>query len=202
MDVAAIDQSRPSATRTATPIHPMRSMRCIFIPHLGKIGLAYFSPSECEVAHTLRGIVSRVLAARHGFYRRFRHHRNRSLTRRWLTSRAATAWAALAAKRLDHGILHLRIKVEPLFRHLANCLCHEAPQQTARPRRTDRVLDWPWADGVSVGVGVVAAAAITGGRLAYLFATEHSHTISSVVQCSINHISVLVFPANTQHNER
>jgi hypothetical protein len=31
-------------------------MRCIFIPHLGKMGLAYFSPSECEVAHTSRGI--------------------------------------------------------------------------------------------------------------------------------------------------
>ena len=31
-------------------------MRCIFIPHLGKIGLAYFSPSECEVAHASRGI--------------------------------------------------------------------------------------------------------------------------------------------------
>jgi hypothetical protein len=31
-------------------------MRCIFIPHLGKIGLAYFSPSEREVAHTSRGI--------------------------------------------------------------------------------------------------------------------------------------------------
>src|SRR6478672_8062722 len=53
LDVAAADQSRPSATRTARPIHPMR---CIFIPHLGKIGLAYFSPSECEVAHTSRGI--------------------------------------------------------------------------------------------------------------------------------------------------
>src|SRR3954466_2821898 len=53
LDVAAADQSRPSATRTARPIHPMR---CIFIPHLGKIGFAYFSPSECEVAHTSRGI--------------------------------------------------------------------------------------------------------------------------------------------------
>jgi hypothetical protein len=53
LDVAAADQSRPSATRTARPIHPMR---CIFIPHLGKIGLAYFSPCECEVAHTSRGI--------------------------------------------------------------------------------------------------------------------------------------------------
>ena len=53
LDVAAADQSRPSATRTARPIHPMR---CIFIPHLGKIGLAYFSPSECEVAHASRGI--------------------------------------------------------------------------------------------------------------------------------------------------
>ena len=30
-------------------------MRRIFIPHLGKMGLAYFSPSECEVAHTSRG---------------------------------------------------------------------------------------------------------------------------------------------------
>ena len=50
LDVAAADQSRPSATRTARPIHPMR---CIFIPHLGKIGLAYFSPCECEVAHTI-----------------------------------------------------------------------------------------------------------------------------------------------------
>src|SRR6476620_8052381 len=27
-----------------------------FIPHLGKIGVAYFSPFECEVAHTSRGI--------------------------------------------------------------------------------------------------------------------------------------------------
>jgi hypothetical protein len=53
LDVAAADQSRPSATRTTRPIHPMR---CIFIPHLGKIGLAYFSPSECEVAHPSRGI--------------------------------------------------------------------------------------------------------------------------------------------------
>jgi hypothetical protein len=31
LDVAAADQSRPSATRTASPIHPMR---CIFISHL------------------------------------------------------------------------------------------------------------------------------------------------------------------------
>ena len=53
LDVAAADQSKPSATRTARPIHPMR---CIFIPHLGKIGLAYFSPSECEVAYPSRGI--------------------------------------------------------------------------------------------------------------------------------------------------
>ena len=53
LDVAAADQSRPSATRAAKLIHPMRS---IFIPHLGKMGLAYFSPSECEVAHTSRGI--------------------------------------------------------------------------------------------------------------------------------------------------
>jgi hypothetical protein len=53
LDIAAADQSRPSATRTVRPIHPMR---CIFHPHLGKIGLAYFSPSECEVARTSRGI--------------------------------------------------------------------------------------------------------------------------------------------------
>ena len=53
LDVAAADQSRPSATRAAKLIHPMRS---IFIPYLGKIGLAYFLPSECEVAHTSRGI--------------------------------------------------------------------------------------------------------------------------------------------------
>ena len=53
LDVAAADQSRPSATRAAKLIHPMRR---IFIPHLGKMGLAYFSPSECEVAHTSRGI--------------------------------------------------------------------------------------------------------------------------------------------------
>ena len=53
LDVAAADQSRPSATRTARPIHPMRR---IFIPHLSKIGVAYFSPFECEVAHTSRGI--------------------------------------------------------------------------------------------------------------------------------------------------
>jgi len=52
LDVAAADQSRPSATRAARLIHPMRR---IFIPHLGKMGLAYFSPSECEVAHTSRG---------------------------------------------------------------------------------------------------------------------------------------------------
>ena len=31
-------------------------MRRIFIPHLSKIGVAYFSPFECEVAHTSRGI--------------------------------------------------------------------------------------------------------------------------------------------------
>jgi len=37
LDVAAADQSRPSATRAARLIHPMRS---IFIPHLGKMGLA------------------------------------------------------------------------------------------------------------------------------------------------------------------
>ena len=55
LDVAAADQSRPSATRAAKLIHPMRS---IFIPHLGKIGLAYFLPSECEVAHTSRGITA------------------------------------------------------------------------------------------------------------------------------------------------
>ena len=53
LDVAAADQSRPSETRAAKLIHPMRR---IFIPHLGKMGLAYFSPSECEVAHTSRGI--------------------------------------------------------------------------------------------------------------------------------------------------
>ena len=53
LDVAAADQSRSSATRTARPIHPMRR---IFIPHLSKIGVAYFSPFECEVAHTSRGI--------------------------------------------------------------------------------------------------------------------------------------------------
>ena len=53
LDIAAADQSRPSATRAAKLIHPMRS---IFIPRLGKIGLAYFSPSECEVAHTSRDI--------------------------------------------------------------------------------------------------------------------------------------------------
>jgi hypothetical protein len=53
LDVAAADQSRPSATRAAKLIHPMRS---IFIPHLGKKRLAYFLPSECEVAHTSRGI--------------------------------------------------------------------------------------------------------------------------------------------------
>jgi hypothetical protein len=37
LDVAAADQSRPSATRAAKPIHPMRR---IFIPHLGTMGLA------------------------------------------------------------------------------------------------------------------------------------------------------------------
>ena len=37
LDVAAADQSRPSATRAAKLIHPMRR---IFIPHLGKMGLA------------------------------------------------------------------------------------------------------------------------------------------------------------------
>ena len=31
-------------------------MRRIFIPHLGKMGLAYFSPTECEVAHTSRAL--------------------------------------------------------------------------------------------------------------------------------------------------
>src|SRR3954447_24917222 len=51
LDVAAADQSRPSATRAAKLIHPMRR---IFIPHLGKMGLAHFSPSECEAAHTSR----------------------------------------------------------------------------------------------------------------------------------------------------
>ena len=39
LDVAAADQSRPSATRAAKLIHPMRS---IFIPHRGKIGLSVF----------------------------------------------------------------------------------------------------------------------------------------------------------------
>jgi hypothetical protein len=53
LDVAAADQSRPSETRAAKLIHPMRR---IFIPHLGKMGLAYFSPSECEVAHTSRAL--------------------------------------------------------------------------------------------------------------------------------------------------
>ena len=41
-------------------------MRSIFIPHLGKIGLAYFSPSECEVAHTSRALIRRVEPARAG----------------------------------------------------------------------------------------------------------------------------------------
>jgi len=40
-------------------------------------------------------------------------------------------------------------------------LCHEAPRETARPRRTDRAFGLPWADLVSVPVGLVAAAAIT-----------------------------------------
>jgi len=53
LDVAAADQSRPSATRAAKLTHPMRR---IFHPSsLGKMGLAHFSPSECEVAHTSRG---------------------------------------------------------------------------------------------------------------------------------------------------
>jgi hypothetical protein len=39
LDVAAADQSRPSATRAAKLIHPMRR---IFIPHLGKTGLRMF----------------------------------------------------------------------------------------------------------------------------------------------------------------
>ena len=52
LDVVAADQSRPSATRAAKLIHPMRR---IFIPHLGKMGLACFLPSECEGAHTSRG---------------------------------------------------------------------------------------------------------------------------------------------------
>jgi hypothetical protein len=60
LDVAAADQSRPSATRAAKLINPMRR---IFIPHLGKIGLAYFSPSECEVAH-LRGALTAVIKLR------------------------------------------------------------------------------------------------------------------------------------------
>ena len=37
LDVAAADQSRPSATRAAKPIDPMRR---IFIPHLGEMGFA------------------------------------------------------------------------------------------------------------------------------------------------------------------
>jgi hypothetical protein len=52
LEVVAADQSSPSATRAAMLIDPMRR---IFIPHLGKMGLAHFSPSECEVAHTSRG---------------------------------------------------------------------------------------------------------------------------------------------------
>ena len=41
-------------------------MRSIFIPHLGKIGLAYFLPFECEVAHTSRALIRRVEPARAG----------------------------------------------------------------------------------------------------------------------------------------
>ena len=59
LDVAAADQSRPSATRAAKLIHPRRR---IFIPHLGKMGLAHFSPSECEVARTSRGSEVRIAA--------------------------------------------------------------------------------------------------------------------------------------------
>ena len=39
LDVAAADQSRPSATRAAKLINPMRR---IFIPHLGKDGARIF----------------------------------------------------------------------------------------------------------------------------------------------------------------
>ena len=39
LDVAAADQSRPSATRAAKLTHPMRR---IFIPHLGKMGSHIF----------------------------------------------------------------------------------------------------------------------------------------------------------------
>ena len=52
LDVAAIDQSTPIATTTPSPIHPVRIVSPIF----GETGLAYFSPSECEVVHTSRGI--------------------------------------------------------------------------------------------------------------------------------------------------
>ena len=37
LDVAAADQSRPTATRAVKLIHPMRR---IFIPHFGNMGLA------------------------------------------------------------------------------------------------------------------------------------------------------------------
>jgi hypothetical protein len=60
LDVAAADQSRPSATRAVKLIHPMRR---IFIPHLGKMGFAYFSPSEDEGAHTSRGTAPPRVAA-------------------------------------------------------------------------------------------------------------------------------------------
>jgi hypothetical protein len=53
-DVAAADQSRPTATRAVKLIHPMRR---IFILILATWGSHIFaSPSECEVAHTSRGI--------------------------------------------------------------------------------------------------------------------------------------------------
>ena len=86
LDVAAADQSRPSATRAAKLIDPMRS---IFIPHLGKIGLEYFLPSECEVAHTSRGLTSgpAVIKLRPGPLRPSRG--------RWRVISARPCWDAL-----------------------------------------------------------------------------------------------------------
>jgi len=48
-DIAASDQTRPIATRTTITMHVR--IASPYLPELSEVGLAYISPSQCEVDH-------------------------------------------------------------------------------------------------------------------------------------------------------